>query len=285
MKKLMPLFCVLFTIFSSAKDITRIVTIGDHYKISITRGGNPIGAIEIELYPDVAPKHCHNFDSLVAIQFYDGTAFHRVIPNFMIQGGDPNSVNGPKSTWGYGDPSQTKVPAEFNNMKHVRGIMSAARAQDINSATSQFFICVVAYPSLDGKYSIYGHVVSGMNVVDSIVNSPRDAKDNPIEKVEMTIVKIPTSAVKDNLISIETDIRIAPNPSKDMISLISKHDLQINQWVISDIDGSLIKQDNHITNLKDLNIPISDISTGIYFLKLISNEDNSVRVLKFVVNE
>jgi len=159
------------------------------YIISVSQGGNSLGDIVIELYPDIAPKHCHNFDSLVAIKYYDGTAFHRVIPGFMIQGGDPNSKNKPKDTWGGGDPTQTKVPAEFNPTPHKRGILSAARTPDPNSATSQFFICVADAPYLDNQYTVYGAVLTGMNVVDKIVSSPRDKKDNPLDKIEMKIRK------------------------------------------------------------------------------------------------
>lgn len=161
------------------------------YVISVKQGAQNFGDITIELYPDVAPKHVHNFDSLVSIKFFDGTAFHRCIPGFMIQGGDPNSKNKPKSTWGYGDPSQTNVPAEFSKLHHKRGIISAARSNDPNSATSQFFICVADAGFLDGQYTIFGEVVSGMDVVDKVVNVPKEGAENsaPVEKVEMTIRK------------------------------------------------------------------------------------------------
>ena len=158
------------------------------YIISVKQGDIVFGDILIELFPEVAPKHCHNFDSLVSVGFYDGTAFHRVIPGFMIQGGDMNSKTKPKDTWGYGDPSQTRVPAEFNKTSHERGILSAARSQDPNSATSQFFICVAAAKHLDGQYTAYGKVLEGMDVVDKIVNVPVNGSA-PKEKVEMTIKK------------------------------------------------------------------------------------------------
>ena len=148
------------------------------------------GITNVELFPLIAPLAVRNFDSLVSKQFYDSTAFHRVIPNFMIQGGDPNSRHGPKSTWGYGDPSQPTVNAEFSILSHQRGILSAARDANINSANSQFFICVAADTWLDGQYSIYGHVTSGMNIVDTIVNSPRDANDYPLQKIEMFVTYI-----------------------------------------------------------------------------------------------
>jgi peptidyl-prolyl cis-trans isomerase B (cyclophilin B) len=160
------------------------------YVISITQGDQKLGDIIIELFADAAPKHVANFDSLVAINFFDGTAFHRVIPGFMIQGGDPNSKNKPKNTWGMGDPGQKNVPAEFSQtLSHERGIISAARSQDPNSASSQFFICVSDSKWLDKQYSIFGKVISGMDVADKIVNTPRDGRDNPNVKVEMKIVK------------------------------------------------------------------------------------------------
>ncbi len=161
------------------------------YVISVKHGTEVLGNITIELFADVAPKHVHNFDSLVAINFFDGTAFHRCIPNFMIQGGDPNSKSLPKDKWGYGDPSQTKVPAEFSKLNHKRGIISAARSQDPNSASSQFFICVADVPHLDGQYSIFGKVIEGMDIADKIVNVPKEGPQgsSPVQKVEMTIKK------------------------------------------------------------------------------------------------
>lgn len=149
-----------------------------------------MGEIEVELFPETAPKHCANFDSLVTIKFYDGTAFHRVIPDFMIQGGDPATKLKGRESWGKGMPGQTKVPAEFSKRTHARGILSAARkGNDINSATSQFFICVADRPDLDANYTVFGRVLSGMEVADKIVNVPRDERDNPLDKIEMTISK------------------------------------------------------------------------------------------------
>ncbi len=159
------------------------------YEMTVTQNGKTLGKIVLELFPEVAPKHCHNFDSLVAIHFFDGLAFHRVIPGFMIQGGDPNSKDKPKETWGMGDRSQTTVPAEFNDIHHKRGILSAARSQNPNSATSQFFIMVADAPHLDHQYTAYGRVIKGIDVVDKIVNSPRDSRDNPLQKIEMKIIK------------------------------------------------------------------------------------------------
>ncbi|MBL7997482.1 MAG: peptidylprolyl isomerase [Candidatus Kapabacteria bacterium] len=162
------------------------------YVITISQGGAKLGDIEIELMPAVAPKHCANFDSLVRVKFYDGSVFHRVIPGFMIQGGSLNSKIKPRerNMWGASDTSQKRVPAEFSDTKHKRGVISAARTNDPNSATSQFFICVDDATHLDGKYSAFGQVVRGMDVVDAIVDLPRDERDNPIERVEMIVVRI-----------------------------------------------------------------------------------------------
>ena len=171
------------------KSTEKIVPLNPHYIISVTSGKTKLGDIEVELFPEIAPKHVHNFDSLVSIKFYDGTGFHRVIPGFMIQGGDPNTKDdSKKAMWGMGDPSQTRVPAEFNSIKHVRGIISAARSQDPNSATSQFFIMHGDAAHLNGQYTAYGQVVSGIEVVDKVCAQPRDGS-TPIEKIWMTIVK------------------------------------------------------------------------------------------------
>src|ERR1051326_6964658 len=110
------------------------------------------GEIDIRFFPDAAPNHVKNFIDLAEKGFYNGTKFHRVIPGFMIQGGDPNTISGPPSTWGTGG-SSNNVNAEFSTVKHKRGILSMARSSDPNSASSQFFIMVANYPSLDGKYS------------------------------------------------------------------------------------------------------------------------------------
>lgn len=169
------------------------------YTIAVTRGGVPLGSITLEMFPDIAPKHVANFDSLVGIAFFDGTAFHRVVPGFVIQGGDPNTRNGDESTWGEGDPSQQTVPAEFSKLLHQRGIISAARADDPNSATSQFFICVAAAPWLDGRYSIYGQVLTGMDVVDTIVKSPvKSGTEIPQQKIVMTIARTGTDTTTPN---------------------------------------------------------------------------------------
>lgn len=145
------------------------------------------GEMEIKFFPDVAPKHVENFSKLSKEGFYNGTIFHRVIPGFMIQGGDPNTKDpAKKETYGQGGPGYN-VKAEFNETPHKRGIVSMARAQDPDSAGSQFFIVVEDSRFLDRKYTAFGEVVKGIGVADKIVNLPRDAKDNPVERIEMTV--------------------------------------------------------------------------------------------------
>lgn len=188
-KKITLLFSVLFIggqIYSQTAS-TGTYTGKPIFEVVTKRNNAVLGIFKMELFPNIAPKHVRNFDSLVSVKFFDTTAFHRVIPGFVIQGGDPNSRSGPKSTWGYGDPNQPTVNAEFSAAKHLRGILSAARDANINSANSQFFICVAAAASLNGQYSVYGRVTSGMNWVDTIVNAPRDANDCPNQKIEMFI--------------------------------------------------------------------------------------------------
>ncbi len=145
-----------------------------------------LGEIHLKFYPDVAPNHVKNFLKLADSEFYDGTTFHRVIPGFMIQGGDINSKDDNPNNDGMGDPGYT-IDAEFSDISHKRGILSMARAQDPNSAGSQFFIMHKDYPSLDGKYSVFGGVVKGIDVVDKIVSVERDSRDRPMEDVKMDV--------------------------------------------------------------------------------------------------
>lgn len=144
------------------------------------------GNMEIRFFPDAAPNHVNNFIELAKKGFYDGTTFHRVIPGFMIQGGDPNSKDPDKSKHGMGGPGYT-VKAEFNERPHKRGILSMARAAHPDSAGSQFFICVADSFFLDRQYTVFGEVVSGMEVADKIVSQQRDRMDNPVERIEMKV--------------------------------------------------------------------------------------------------
>ncbi len=145
------------------------------------------GEIEVKLNKDMAPKTVENFVKLSKDGFYNGTIFHRVIPNFMIQGGDPNTKDpGKRDKYGEGGPGYT-IKGEFSDTPHKRGVVSMARTQDPDSAGSQFFIVVEDSRFLDYKYTAFGEVVRGMGVADKIVTQPRDAKDNPIDRIEMTI--------------------------------------------------------------------------------------------------
>lgn len=147
------------------------------------------GRIVFRLLPDSAPETVRNFLGLAESKFYDGTLFHRVIPGFMIQGGDPNTRNPEKNSWGTGGPGYT-IKAEFNSRSHKRGIVSMARAADPDSAGSQFFIVTADSAFLDGQYTVFGEVTEGMEVADKIVNLPRDGRDCPLEEAKMIKVAI-----------------------------------------------------------------------------------------------
>ncbi len=165
---------------------------------------NPIVTIEmesgktmkLELYPDIAPNTVKNFVSLINKGFYDGLIFHRVIPGFMIQGGDPNGT-------GTGGPGYS-IKGEFtgngfaNSLKHDRGVISMARAASPNSAGSQFFIMVKASPHLDGQYAAFGKVSEGIEVADEIVSAPRDFRDKPKQDQKMKKVTVETFGVDYN---------------------------------------------------------------------------------------
>jgi cyclophilin family peptidyl-prolyl cis-trans isomerase len=155
------------------------------------------GRIVIEFMPDVAPKNVANFKELAREQFYDGTKFYRIIKiegkTVGVQGGDPNTISGDSSTWGQGQPGQKRVVGEFSKtLKHGPGIVSMARlANDPNSATSQFFICVAPNPQWDGQYSIFGKVIEGMNVVEAICRAPVVKNGSlPLDPVVVKSVRI-----------------------------------------------------------------------------------------------
>jgi len=182
--KTLMLFCCLFvnSTVSANEEIVESVTVN---VVIETKFGN----IELILFPEVAPGHVENFLKLAKSGFYDGTIFHRVIPGFMIQGGDPNSKGTNRSNHGTGGPGYS-IDAEFNDKPHVRGTLSMARSRNPDSAGSQFFIVVKKSSFLDNNYTVFGEVVSGMDVADKIVSQEKDARDNPIERIEMTILVI-----------------------------------------------------------------------------------------------
>jgi len=179
---------LLFASFGLAEMVGKKFTPEEIKKMSETSAviETKFANIEIRLFPEVAPNHVHNFMELAKKGFYDGTTFHRVIPGFMIQGGDPNSKNPDRSKHGYGGPGYN-LKAEFNEKPHKRGTLSMARSQDPDSAGSQFFICVADAPRLNGMYSVFGEVVSGMDVADKIVGQPRDKRDNPNDRIEIKV--------------------------------------------------------------------------------------------------
>ena len=148
------------------------------------------GEMVLEFYPDVAPGHVENFKKLARGGFYDGTAFHRVIPGFMIQGGDPNTKNeAAKDTWGQGGPGYS-IKAEFNSKHHARGILSMARANDPDSGGSQFFICHADASSLDNQYTVFGNLIKGFDVLDKIATTPTEPPDRPLKRMAIESIKI-----------------------------------------------------------------------------------------------
>ena len=170
------------------------------------------GDIVLEFYPKGAEKHVDSFIAHAKNGYFDGTTFHRVIPGYIIQGGDPNSKDDDRSNDGLGghaanfygegeeeNPETWMLPAEFNDRPHITGTLSMARSPGRpNSAGSQFFICAGPTPQLDNKYTVFGQVVEGLDVIQKIVNTPRDRRDNPKEKVEMTVKIIPRGEALDS---------------------------------------------------------------------------------------
>ena len=158
------------------------------YRVLVVRAPtDTIGSIVIRLFPSITPLHARNFDSIARAGRFDNTAFHRVVPGFVIQGGDPNSISGSVDTWGYGDPSQPKVNAEFTTVRHDRGRLGMARGNDFYSATSQFYICHGSPLFLDKNYTVFGETISGLEVVDSVALSARYSSDRPLVKLSMYV--------------------------------------------------------------------------------------------------
>jgi peptidyl-prolyl cis-trans isomerase B (cyclophilin B) len=146
----------------------------------------PLGDMTIRFFPEAAPNHVNNFTVLARKGFYDGTTFHRVIPGFMIQGGDPNSRKADRSLHGTGGPGY-RLKAEFNDRPHERGTVSMARSRHPDSAGSQFFICVADAPHLDGQYTVFGQVIEGMPTADAIASQKTDDRNNPLAPVPMEV--------------------------------------------------------------------------------------------------
>ena len=146
------------------------------------------GTMVAELWPKIAPQTVNSFVFLAKEGFYEGVIFHRVIPGFMIQGGDPTGT-------GMGGPGY-QVKAEFNETKHERGILSMARSSNPDSAGSQFFVMHAKYPSLDGQYTVFGKLTQGVEVVDKIVNAPRNAEDRPNNPTKIKKITIEEKAAQ-----------------------------------------------------------------------------------------
>jgi peptidyl-prolyl cis-trans isomerase B (cyclophilin B) len=160
------------------------------------------GDMVLSFWDDVAPKTVENFKKLAKTGFYNGTAFHRIIKGFMIQGGDPLTKDeSKKDMWGTGDPGY-KIKAEFNDKPHVRGVISMARSQNPDSAGSQFFICLAPCPFLDHQYTDFGQVIKGDDVLEKIGNTPvamsnSGEKSSPTKRVEIKSIEIvPADSVK-----------------------------------------------------------------------------------------
>lgn len=164
---------------------------------SCSKGGGSVavidtdfGQIKLKLDSETAPKHVENFTKLAREGFYDGLAFHRAVPGLLIQGGDPNTRTDDRNTWGMGQPGQPRVQAEFSQKPFVRGTLGAARTNDPNSATSQFFICLRPNPGWNGQYTVFGEVIEGIEVVDKIANQPTDPRQNLLSKAVIKKVTI-----------------------------------------------------------------------------------------------
>jgi len=165
---------------------------GENPKISMLH--TKFGNIVIQLKPDVAHKTVANFEKLANSGFYNGTIFHRIVPGFIIQGGDPNTKNGSRDTWGFGDAGYT-IPAEFNKMSFTKYTVGMARGTDVNSGSSQFFITLADAPNLDGKYTVFGQVISGQDIVDKIALLQTNSNSQPIVADAARITKIEISDV------------------------------------------------------------------------------------------
>jgi peptidyl-prolyl cis-trans isomerase B (cyclophilin B) len=167
LRKILPLLCLACLLVPS------FTACNPKAKQTVAVLETEFGKIVFEFFPDIAPKHTARIQELIRTGAYDGTAFHRVEPGSLIQGGDLASKSAPEEKWGFGLPDLPKIPAEFSALHHVRGTVSAARVgNDNDSATTQFFICCSKHPEWDNRYSVFGQVIAGMNVVDIISNAP-----------------------------------------------------------------------------------------------------------------
>jgi cyclophilin family peptidyl-prolyl cis-trans isomerase len=154
------------------------------------------GKVKVQLFPDVAPRHVENFKKLINEGFYNGLAFHRAVPNLIVQGGDPNTRDKPRETWGMGDESLPKVNAEFSDRPFVKGTLGAARASDPNSASTQFFLCAGPFPQWDGQYTNFGQIIEGISNVQVMTMAPTEADEKLKDKIVMRKVYLEKYAGK-----------------------------------------------------------------------------------------
>ncbi len=196
-KNTITLLAILFIVVSCETKQKNKGSVMDKERAVIS---TQFGDIVLEFFDNIAPKHVESFKLHAQNGYYNGTTFHRVIPGFMIQGGDPLTKSDDRSRHGTGgnaakffgigiesNESTWDLPAEFSTTPHERGILSMARSQNPDSGGSQFFICVADARFLDNQYTVFGKVVSGLDVVDAIVSVPRDARDNPDDRIEMKV--------------------------------------------------------------------------------------------------
>jgi len=177
---------------SAATELTppTLDDVGNPDEVAVIESSN--GQIVLEFFPDLAPLHVANFKKLARFGFYDGTTFHRVVPGFVIQGGDPNSKDSDPTNDGTGGPPW-QVKAEFNDRPHLKGTLSMARSREYDSAGSQFFICLDRVPHLDKQYTVFGQVIKGLDVVEEIGRMKRDPtnpRDRKLPAVVMRRVRI-----------------------------------------------------------------------------------------------
>jgi peptidyl-prolyl cis-trans isomerase B (cyclophilin B) len=216
-RKLLKQFFIIFTLTLFLTGFGNYVFAESYEDPAVILETN-LGEIVITFFPYDAPNHVENFIKLSSEEFYDETLFHRIIPGFMIQGGDPNTINGDPNTWGQGGPD-TNVTEEFNSIKHNRGIVSMARSADPNSAGSQFFIVHKDSTFLDGEYTVFGRIATqeSFETLDKIANVKTDSRDKPEEPEQVRIIN--TLVIEESKIS---NLLELTDPERVHVPIISR---------------------------------------------------------------
>jgi len=235
---------ITFSSFSFAQEIKFDQTYVENPVVVLETN---LGNIVIEFFPLDAPNHVDNFIKLTYVGFYDGTLFHRIIPGFMIQGGDPNTIDGDEDTWGIGGP-ETNIDAEFNSIKHERGIVSMARSADPNSAGSQFFIVHKTSNFLDEQYTVFGRIVTdeSFETLDKIASVQTGTSDRPIDPDQVKIVKAIVVNRSDipNILELSEPERtgtITPQPTGNQKFESAEHEIAFSApegWLLQEPDGT-----------------------------------------------